>query len=443
MPYQPGKYLPGERASKLGHLEVLQSPLVQQLVKNFQLPEVDGADDKTAWQPFPSPGQPFDLLFAVDGSLQVIVDERPPHKAVAFVKTALMRIDQVALGRISKDAPHPFELRDLMAESALFHATAFPLRHVTVPGMSVFDAIRRIVFESFKDSTLNGEPYETFKWLVYEKWSGGRKELPDFECPHCGYKNATLSYDSDEGACSRCGGQLLVTDMLGFHQDMVEDSASDSVATAYMSIHETLLLFTGVRHFWQTSPDVLKRCLFIKDGPLSIRAQYSKLVAPIRRLLTHALSSGNPIYLVSQEKTGLFVDQLELVGRDAPVDHLFVPDHDYICEQIQHRPSSGAAYGKDTNYGAKVFVRVGERHRFVLNIPVSSQMSTFIKAPDVHELIGIDRILATLPKFLSSQYENALLPIQLANSIASLSTYPSAQVLKLFADATMKGPNLL
>ena len=96
MPYQAGKTLPGERASKLGHLDVLNSPLVQQLVKNFE--EQQTSDSiQLPWQPFPKPGQPFDLIFAVDGSWQEIVDERPPHKALAFVKTALLKIDQVAI----------------------------------------------------------------------------------------------------------------------------------------------------------------------------------------------------------------------------------------------------------------------------------------------------------------------------------------------------------
>jgi hypothetical protein len=60
--------------------------------------------------------------------------------------------------------------------------------------------------------------------------------------------------------------------------------------------------------------------------------------------------------------------------------------------------------------------------------------------PSIDQLINIDHILATLPILLSSRHENALLPIELANSVASLSTYPSAQVLRLFADAKIKKP---
>jgi len=438
MPYPPGKNLPGERASKLGHLDVLRSPLVQQLVASFEQPAAAITPSKANWQPLPPADQPLDLIFAVDGSIQVIEDQVPPHKALAFVKTALMYIDKVAMSRIDKETPHPFELRDLMARAAIYHATVFPLRHVLVPGLSVYNAVRNTILESVKDVSLNGEPLETLKWLAYEKWSGGTKQLPDFQCPHCDSKHATLPYDAEEGTCSQCGKALLITDMLGFHQEMVEEAASDSVATAYMSIHETLLLFTGIRLYWEGNREVLKRCLFIKDGPLQIRAQYSKLVEPIRRFLRYASREGVPVFIMGQEKTGYFVEHLELIGRDTPSGYLFVPDHDYICEQIQHRPANGAPYGRDTNYGAKVFVALNDRYRFVLSIPVVTSMGNFIQAPSLAQIIGLEKILSTLPNLLSSRHENALLPIELANSIASLSTYPSAQVLKLFADAAIR-----
>jgi hypothetical protein len=441
MPYQSGRNLPGEHASKLGHLEVLKSPLVQQIVENFEQPDVVELSTNIQWQPFPSTDEPLDLVFAVDGSWQPVTDERPPYKSIAFIKTALMKVDQIALSRIDKDTPHPLALRDLMAEAALYHATAFPLRHVYSKGLSVYDTIRQIIFESLKDASLNGEVMETLKWLAYEKWSESGRSLPNFECPHeidGKTHETTLDYDAEKGICKICRKEVFITDMLGFHLEMSENAASESVATAYMNIHETLLLFTGIRYFWESNREILKRCLFLKDGPLQIRAQYSKLVNPIRNFLLHAYSQGYPISIVGQEKTGIFVDHLNLVGKNAPSNHFFIPDHIYICEQIQGRPSSGAPYGRDTNYGAKVFVVVNERCRLVLNIPVCIKMDEFIRTPKSSKLINLNRILATLPRMISSRYENALFPIELANSIASLSTYPSAQVLKLFAEATIK-----
>jgi hypothetical protein len=117
---------------------------------------------------------------------------------------------------------------------------------------------------------------------------------------------------------------------------------------------------------------------------------------------------------------------------------MFIPDHTYICERIQHRPAAGAPYGRDTNYGAKVFIALDERYHFVFSFPVSTAMGAFVQKPTADQIIGLDRILTTLPSLISSRHENAVLPIELAHSIASLSTYPSAQVLKLFADSSIK-----
>jgi hypothetical protein len=421
--------LPAERSSRLGHLEVLKSGLVRELCKNFES-TAPPQSIPTRWQAIPSGGSPLDLIFGVDGSVQPIEWDSPPYKAVAFIKTALLKLDQKALSSVDSESPHPFVLRDILADSALYHSTVLPLRHVAIEGMSLYDAVRQIIFESMKDASLDGEPFKTLKWLVYEQWDGTKKQLPPFECPTCEKPVATLPYDADEGTCQQCRGHLYVTDMLGFHQEMASDSAPDTIATAYMSIHETLMLFTGIRYFWETNRVHFANCLFAKDGPLSIRAQYSKLVAPIRRFLQLARSQGHDIHIIGQEKTGVFADHLDLIGRDAPVGSVFIPCDKYIKEQIQHRPDRGAPYGKDTNYGAKVFVRLGQFHQCVLNIPTGD----YKKDPKFDDMIGAQRILATLPTILSSRFQGGLLPIELAHGVASLSTYPSAKILKIFAD---------
>jgi len=435
MPYKAGERLPAERASRLGHLDVLKSELVKKLCKSFEDPVQSPVSTTCTWGAIPSKEEPLVLVFGIDGSMQVIESESPPYKALAFVKTALLRLDQVALSSIDKESPHPLALRDILADSALYHATVLPLRYVIIPGMSVYDAVRQAIFESVKDASLDGGPFETLKWLIYQKWDKKEnRDLPYFECPHCEYQKTTLTFDSDVGQCPNCKGKLNVTDMLGFHQEMAPDSAPETVATAYMNIHETLLLFTGIRYFWEKKKKVLSNCLFVKDGPLSIRAQYSKLVAPIRRFLAFARDQGCHVHIIGQEKTGAFAEHLQLIGNSAPIQSLFIPSNQYIKEQIQHRPNRGAPYGKDTNYGAKVFVRINHYHQMVLNIPTGE----YVENPTLSNLIGAERIFATLPTILSSRFEGALLPIELAHDIASLSTYPSAQILKIFAETKGK-----
>ncbi|MEN6319293.1 MAG: hypothetical protein ABFD82_11130 [Syntrophaceae bacterium] len=434
MPYTEGERLPGERSSKLGHLDVLKSPLVQELCRNFEDPSKPASKKSITWQTLPSTGKPLSLIFAVDGSYQVIESEGRPKKALGFIKTALVMLDQPSLASIDKEEPHPFAIRDILEKSQIYHATVFPLRHIEIGGQIVYHAVRRIIYDSMKDPSLEGEVMETLKWIAYQKWEGFDRNLPPFECPHCDSTNCSLPYDSEIGTCPDCSKEIFLTDMLGFHLEMADDAAPDSIAASYMSIHETLLLFTGIRYFWQNKKEVLPACLFIKDGPLSIRAQYSKLVEPIRRFLSMARDSGTSICVLGQEKSGAFADHLKLIADDAPLGSFFVPGHNYIREEVQHRPIAGAGYGKDTNYGAKVFVRFNERNRCVLNIPTGM----YVRDPIPSDLIGASDIFATLPTVLSAKYEDALLPVELAHSVASLSTYPSAKVLAMFAEAARR-----
>jgi hypothetical protein len=66
----------------------------------------------------------------------------------------------------------------------------------------------------------------------------------------------------------------------------------------------------------------------------------------------------------------------------------------------------------------------------VLNVPTGHHKPN----ATCTDLIGFDRILATLPSLLSNRYEGALMPVEMANGIASLSTYPSAKILSMFAE---------
>jgi len=442
MPYQKGKRLPVEKASKLGHLEVIQSPLVQKLCENFNNPDFVIVPKGINWQPIPEVGKELKIIFAADGSIQTIQSPNPPYKAIAFVKSALLKLDQYAISKLDKENPNPFALRDIMKESALFHATSFPLRHVVVPGKSIYHAVREILFESVKDqglhNSLDGAMMKTLKWIAFEKWNTNPKpELEKFGCPHCreetGVDYATLPFDQEQGVCPNCGKGIFITDMFGLHQAMTDDHAPNQVASDYMSISETLMIFTPIRYFWENKREILKNCLLIKDGPLSLRATLAKLAAPIRRFFQYAKANDYEIAMIGQEKSGSFFDHLQLIGRKAPANSYFIPENTYIRSEIQHSNST-STYGTDTNYGAKVFLKINDYHQMVLNVPTGIR-GEGVENPSIDKLIGFQNIVTTIKKILSNRYEGALIPIELANGVASLSTYPSAKVLELFSES--------
>ncbi len=279
MPYAQGTRLPGESASKLGHLAVLQSDWVRALVNEFDSGNVVTKDpSNTLWTEIDLAGvEPLRNVWAVDGSFVAVETQENPPKEVAFVKTALLTVDSAKLSAIDKEHPHPLLVRDVLTGSGIFHATVFPLKNVRTDMGTNYDAVRNIARDSLKVDE-DGAFYETLKWLAYEKWKTSWAQSPAFDCPHCGQDHPGLPVDADEGNCPHCAKRVFLSDMLGFHLDMNEDSAPDSVASAYMLVMENLMLLTAVRVLWQHSDKhVLSDTLFIKDGPLSLRAQYSKL----------------------------------------------------------------------------------------------------------------------------------------------------------------------
>lgn len=433
MPYTGGKRLSGEQASKLGHLDVIKSDLVNSLVAQFERPEADPIETNAVWVDAPLDGQPLPLIFAVDGSLQEVKSDPPTNRSVSFVKTALLRLDQHAVAKLDPLDPHPLAMRDIMADAGMWHATVFPLKGIRINGAgNNYHAIRKIVFDSLNDASLGGEPYQTLKWLAYEKWDAAAKpNSPGFSCPHCMHDTSGLPFDADTGECEHCTGKLYLSDMIGFHLEMGDDSAPASLASAYMLIHETLLLFTGIRFFWERQKfNVLDNCLFLKDGPLTLRSQYSKLVIPIRKLFQFAKNKGIGIHVAGQEKSGAFVEHLNTIARGVADNKVFAPDNNYIRTEVQNSPMRSEPYGSRTNYGNKLFVNLDKYHHMVLSVPTGEYMDTSSLA----DFVGLDRILASLPGIVSHRHECALVPIELANGLASLSNYPSASILKIFAD---------
>jgi len=444
MPYAQGNRLPGETASKLGHLTVIESPWVKSLVEDFESPVApDGDPSRTPWVEFDPTGvQPLRGIWAVDGSFVAVRSEQKPPKEVAFVKTALLMLDKTKLDAIDKDLPHPLLLRDALKDTGVQHATVFPLKNVRTSMGTNYHAVRNIVRDSMQVDQ-SGAFYDTLKWLCYKKWDSNlTASSPGFQCPHCREDIAQgLPHDAEASDCPHCKKEVFLSDIWGFHLDMDEDSAPESLASSYMLVMEHLMLFTAVRLMWHhTDRALVSDTLFIKDGPLTLRSQYSKLVPNVRSFLQHASDLGRPVHIIGQEKSGVFFDHLASIVRFAPPhargDLLrYAPlSHEFVRREVYRSPDLSNPYGLRTNWGEKMYVKVDPGAYMVLNVPTGRYLSGNDR-PAGQDLIGLPRILATLPSLVGHKFEGALYPVELANGIASMSSYPSAAILQRFLEA--------
>lgn len=444
MPYSQGTRLPGEAASKLGHLSVVQSEWVRSLIDDFEQTKFMDADPSgTLWSVFdPTNVVPLRSVWAVDGSFVAVRSEQKPAKEVAFVKTAMLMLDKAKLDAIDKDLPHPLLLRDALKDSGVQHATVFPLKNVRTSLGTNYDAVRHIVNDSIKVDQ-SGAFYETLRWLAYRKWEPiSDASSPGFECPHCGQAIAEgLPHNVDSGQCPHCRSEVFLTDVWGFHLEMDEESAPESLASSYMLIMELLMLFTAIRLMWQ-HPDrsLVTDTLFIKDGPLTLRSQYSKMVPNIRSFLQFAKDSARPVHIIGQEKSGTFFDHLSSIVRFAPPHSRGEPltyaslTHTFVRQEVYRSPDLSNPYGYRTNWGEKLYVKIDPGTYMVLNVPTGHYIDQ-AERPLATDLIGLSRILATIPSLVSHKFESALYPVELANGIASMSSYPSATILQRFLEA--------
>ncbi len=443
MAYSSHGKLPDEHASKLGHLSVIQSQWVRSLIQDFE----DTAPSKTEcdmslWHDFDiAPFNPLKYIWTVDGSYVSVKPTPPSGKEVAFIKIALLSVDNQKLSKIDKKNPHPLLLQDIMSDSALFHATVLPLKNVKTSLGTNYDAIRHIIYDSIRNDE-DGQYFQTLKWLSYKKWEKQQNHSPKFDCPHCAKEIPGLPYDASKGVCPHCGKEVLLTDMIGFNLDMEEDNASEKVVSSYMLVMEHLMLFTVIRLMWShTDINIFSDTLFIKDGPLTLRSQYAKFVPLIREFIEYTKQQRRPIHIIGQEKSGIFYDHLAMVSQHARPYQLDDPPsvavltHEYVRKEVYRTGDLVSPYGSRTNWGEKVYVKLDPDTALALNIPTGAynDESQFPKPDD---LVGLGRIMSTLPSLISRKYEGALFPVELANGVASMSSYPSAKILQRFIDST-------
>lgn len=441
MAYSSTGKLPDEHASKLGHLSVIQSQWVQSLINDFEdMHPQEPEYDLSLWHNLDiNQFEKLKYIWAVDGSYASVKTNPPTGKELAFIKIALLCIDKNKLEKIDKKNPHPLLLQDIMSDSALFHATVLPLKNVKTNLGNNYDTIRHIIYDSMRVDE-DGQYFETLKWLSYRKWDSSQNCSPKFDCPHCSEEIPGLPYDSSKGICPYCHKEVFLTDMIGFHLDMEEECASEKIASSYMLLMEHLMLFTIVRLMWHhTDASVFSDTLFIKDGPLTLRSQYAKFVPLIRAFIEHTKQEQRPIHIIGQEKSGVFYEHLAEISKYVSpkkmgeIPAVSVLTHEYVRKEVYRTGDLASPYGLRTNWGEKVYAKLEPDTALVLNIPTGTYNGD-LQFPQPEDLVGLGRILATIPDLISRRHDGALFPVELANGVASMSSYPSAKILQRFIE---------
>lgn len=440
MGYGSGRF-PIERASKLGHMKLIEHEQITRLIRQFE--SVDSAEDSPVGMLSGNldltTDSEIEFIITVDGGQAVIPNELRRDKRIGFIKVCAMLIRRTDIQRLrANPVVDPRELATMFDDSVWFQPAAVPLAGIRLPGETVKETIRKIVDAVLEYTKL----YDTLNFLVSRLWDSSYEmdseknpEAPHMNCLACDTR-VYLPRNSFNFSCSHCNHAHRLGDYLGIAQQIPDDWSREETIMSLRNAMETLSIFHFLIRQWRIRPDALGRILFLKDGPLLLRAQLSRLVEPIRAFLAHLRDQEVNFNLVGVEKNGELVDHIEDIKRHlVEAGDFFLPSVQYIIEEIAGLQYDPGKYRNRVQYGSKVVVRLGPDHVVPLDVPTGD----FLAEPTPSDLIGLRDIVRVLSEMTSYLHDNALIPIKLVNDYSSISERPSGDILQAFARELLGG----
>jgi hypothetical protein len=233
-----------------------------------------------------------------------------------------------------------------------------------------------------------------------------------------------------------------LTDVFRLHEAVDNELGAGGILGYVMALLEQMLLVHLIKTVWAVKKTLLPQILFIKDGPLAFFGQTANMHGPMRAMLNYFATRPNPsapgtinhVHLVGVEKSGAFVEHADAIRDSIPPGHALILDNTYIYRYIT--PGAGDAkqpFGRTSYYGSKVIFKAADGNMYVLTLPTAEPLL----APRAEDLRSYELVLHNIARLKCHMYDNALVPVALANKLVSLSDHPSSKILRAFAQAQM------
>lgn len=433
---------PIERASKISHAQLIQNPTVKSFLKRCAMPAPAKADEvEAACQEVDIDDSSVRAVVAVDGSYRTTpVREEYPSASITFFSFGALLFDLEKLAEI--DAI-PFIDPDMWSafKKIQRYSLVLPTENVSLEGRSLVDSVR-VALHEFLATDRNGDGplADSLRWLLLRKWAGtgSRWEIPS--CPNagCDYAPIILKDDTpDESVCPKCNRPIYFADALRLHERIETDESGGGICAYVMNLLEHLAIVHVIRITLSIQPALLSSILFIKDGPLAFFGNTAPLRLPMRELAAHLMSRdsrGSQLLAVGVEKSGAFCEHADQIAEQMPPGSIVIMSNDYVYRHIvPGDPASPDAYGANTYWGNKLIFRAPDKNMYVATVPTGG----YPRAPQSADFSHLPEVLGVLARLRCSMYDNALIPVALANKLVSLSEYPSTRILQAFATAAL------
>jgi hypothetical protein len=431
---------PFEFASKSSHHHLINDPNVQSLLRSCWIPPdaedvdfgagelIDGASDLS------SAG--IKSIICVDGGYtETVVRPRYPSVKVCFFQFGALTFTVADLQSLEqKPFLRPEDMQKLKNLERL--KLALPVSTLRREDCDSFtQSVRRTVHDFFLNTKIDDVSLaDTLAWFLFEKYRG--KEAKDEwdvtshpTKPDAGSITLKAANMAADFSFSLSGEKIYLTDALRLHERIDEEQGAAGILGFLTSVIEQLIIVHIIRMLARRNRSVLRNILFIKDGPLGFFGTTSRFFVPMRSLIEFFYRD-TPISLMGIEKSGAFVDHaLQIQTRMNPRQALLL-GNEYIYRYIL--PSTADAnrpYGDTSLYGHKLIYKTSQNQMQVLSFPSLEQKVR----PQSSDYLGLSGAVAAVEALHCHKYDNALVPIALANQLVSLAVHPSQRILQQFA----------
>lgn len=458
MAYTSRSNRPNEFANKSNHTYIIKDAIIQDFLGRCLIPNKENdedAENNNLLLEIEEPKKnPIKYVIAIDGGYTLIeVQKNYPTSTIAFFQFGAFILNLEDWKNLSNQpfiSPEDMSTFNNLERIKL----VLPTKLVNLKSEKRFtDSVRKAIYEFFMLKRDGSSLMETLKWFFFEEYQKNYqddKEYPltnpnvdSFETESILLKKEDLLKDFTFLINNQV---VYLTDVFEFHRKIDDEQGGEAILGNLSTLIEQIILVDYIRQVLKHKPSMLNEILFIKDGSLAFFDVTFRLRIKMRKLMCFLQEEHN-LFLVGLEKSGAFADHAFFISSEQEKDGKIITklprgmclllDNSYIYKYITPGDSNKMTYGKNIYYSGKVIFKAKNGNNFVANLPMSviedNEYEMVIKNPERKSYKNLDIILYNLSQLKCEMYDNALIPITLANKLVSLANHPSQKILETFA----------
>jgi hypothetical protein len=442
---------PNEWASKVNHTHLINDPFIQNFIKSCNFPkevsEIEESDLDIIQNFNENAENPIKYILAVDGGYTTVeVKKSFPSSQIAFFQFGALLFNVKDLEDLSeKPFIFPEDMNKL--HNLQRFKLAIPIKNIiSNDQFSLKNSVRKAIYDFFMKSRDSSSFMETLSWFLFEEYKSNPRDsytLGSNPLEHCSgsVELKKVQMNQQDYTFNTPDGIIFLTDVFRLHEAIDEDFGAGGILGYITRLIEQLIIVHFIRFIYKYQRAALNEFLFIIDGPLSFSGQTANMHKPMRELCNF-LKEDNNLFLVGLEKSGPFVEHAQEIclsksGITALKNGQYlILSNSYIYKYIIPGDPVRMHYGSSSYYGGKVIFNSSDGQVIVLSVPISD--NDVIKNPTKDDYHNLEAILINIKKLKCDMYDDAIVPVALANKLVSLANHPSKILLEKFASNNMR-----